>query len=60
MKNAYGDRYDIFRMYDSKRSVANLLGEGAEERFLTARLQAKQGEQKEQKPRITKRREQER
>lgn len=25
IQNAYGDKYDMLRMYDSKRSVANLL-----------------------------------
>jgi len=32
IQNAYGDKYDMLRMYDSKRSVANLLSEAAEER----------------------------
>ena len=48
IQNAYGDKYDMLRMYDSKRSVANLLNEGAEERSLTERLRAKQKEQKQQ------------
>ena len=48
IQNAYGDKYDILRMYDSKRSVANLLNESAEERSLTERLQAKQKEKKQQ------------
>ena len=48
IQNAYGDKYDILRMYDSKRSVANLLNESAEERSLTERLRAKQKEQKQQ------------
>ena len=30
----YGDKYDMFRMYDSKRSVANLLNEDTEEHSL--------------------------
>lgn len=47
-------------MYDSKRSIANLLGEEAEERSLTARLRAKQREQKQPQVRMSKRREQER
>ena len=46
IQNAYGDKYDMLRMYDSKRSVANLLNESAEERSLTERLRAKQKEQK--------------
>ena len=48
IQNAYGDKYDMLRMYDSKRSVANLLNESAEERSLTERLQAKQKEKKQQ------------
>ena len=48
IQNAYGDKYDILRMYDSKRSVANLLNESAEERSLTERLRAKQKEKKQQ------------
>ncbi len=46
VQEAYGDKYDRTRMYDSKRSVFNMLGEEAEERSLTARLRAKQREQK--------------
>lgn len=48
IQNAYGDKYDMLRMYDSKRSVANLLNESAEERSLTERLRAKKKEQKQQ------------
>lgn len=48
IQNAYGDKYDMLCMYDSKRSVANLLNESAEERSLTERLRAKQKEQKQQ------------
>lgn len=48
IQNAYSDKYDMLRMYDSKRSVANLLNESAEERSLTERLRAKQKEQKQQ------------
>lgn len=48
IQNAYGDKYDMLRMYDSKRSVANLLNESAEELSLTERLRAKQKEQKQQ------------
>lgn len=48
IQNDYGDKYDMLRMYDSKRSVANLLNESAEERSLTERLRAKQKEQKQQ------------
>lgn len=59
-QEAYGDKYNMLYMYDSKRSVANLLNESSEEQSLTARLRAKQREQKQQQPRISKRREQER
>lgn len=48
IQNAYGDKYDMLRMYDSKRSVTNLLNESAEERSLTERLRAKKKEQKQQ------------
>lgn len=48
IQNAYGDKYDMLRMYDNKRSVTNLLNESAEERSLTERLRAKQKEQKQQ------------
>ena len=60
LQDAYGIKYDCTKMYDSKRSIANLLGEEAEERSLTARLRAKQREQKQPQVRISKRREQER
>ena len=30
VQSAYGKHYDIFRMYDSKRDVSNLLNEDAE------------------------------
>lgn len=38
IQNAYGDKYDMLRMYDSKRSVANLLSEAAEERSVREKL----------------------
>lgn len=60
LQDAYGIKYDRTKMYDSKRSIANLLGEEAEERSLTARLRAKQREQKQPQVRMSKRREQER
>lgn len=44
--HAYGDRYDILRMYYSKRSVSHLIGEEVEERSLMGRLGAEQKEQK--------------
>ena len=60
LQDAYGIKYDRAKMYDSKRSIANLLGEEAEERSLTSRLRAKQREQKQAQVRMSKRREQER
>jgi len=39
---------DMLRMYDSKRSVANLLNEGVEEHSIREKLRAKQKEQKQQ------------
>ncbi len=41
IQNAYGDKYDMLRMYDSKRSVTNLLNESAEERSLTGKTASK-------------------
>ncbi len=60
IQDAYGDKYDMLRMYDSKRSVANLLNESAEERSLTERLRIKRKERKQQQIRKPKYREQER
>lgn len=60
LQDAYGIKCDRTKMYDSKRSIANLLGEEAEERSLSARLRAKQREQKQPQVRMSKRREQER
>lgn len=48
IQNAYGDKYDMLRMYDSKRSVANLLSEAAEERSVREKLRTIQKEQKSQ------------
>ncbi len=48
IQNAYGDKYDMLRMYDSKRSVANLLNEVAEERSVREKLRTIQKEQKSQ------------
>ena len=42
LQDAYGTKYDRARMYDSKRSVANLLGEEAEERSVTEKLRTRQ------------------
>ncbi len=60
IQDAYGDKYDILRMYDSKRSVANLLNEDAEERSVREKLRAIQKEQESQQQRKPKRKEQER
>ena len=48
IQDAYSDKYDMLRMYDSKRNVANLLNETVEERSLPERLRAKQKEKKQQ------------
>lgn len=48
IQNAYGDKYDMLRMHDSKRSVANLLNEAAEERSVREKLRTIQKEQKSQ------------
>lgn len=48
IQNAYGDKYDMLRMYDGKRSVANLLSEAAEERSVREKLRTIQKEQKSQ------------
>lgn len=46
IQDAYGDKYDMLRMYDSKRSVSNLLREEAEERYVTEKLRMLQQKQK--------------
>ena len=46
LQDAYGTKYDRTRMYDSKRSVANLLGEESEERSVTEKLRTLQQNQK--------------
>ena len=51
IQNAYGDKYDMLRMYDSKRSVANLLNEAAKERSVREKLRIIQKEQKLQQQR---------
>lgn len=60
VQNAYGDKYDIFRMYDSKRDVADLLNETAEERSVRKKLRTIQKEQKSQQQRTPKRKDRER
>lgn len=54
IQNAYGDKYDMLRMYDSKRSVANLLNEVAEERSVREKLRTIQKEQKSQQQKKSK------
>ena len=39
--SSYGNKYDPLMMYDSKRDVANLLHEEAEERSIRERLRQK-------------------
>ena len=46
LQDAYGTKYDRTRMYDSKRSVSNMLGEEAEERSVTEKLRMLQQKQK--------------
>ena len=60
IQDAYGDKYDMLRMYDSKRGVTNLLNEAAEERSVREKLRTIQKEQKSQNQRKPKHREQER
>lgn len=60
VQEVYGDKYDMLRMYDSKRSVANLLNEDAEERSVREKLQTIQKEQKSQQQRKSKRKDWER
>ena len=49
MQSAYGNKYDPLMMYDSKRDVANLLREEAEERSIRERLRQKQQQKTKQK-----------
>ena len=53
MQSAYGDRYQPFMMYDSKRNVSEMLGEETETRSIRERLRQKQQpqEQRQKKPR---------
>lgn len=55
IQDAYGDKYDMLRMYGSKRSVADLLNENAEERSVREKLRTIQKEQKSQQKRTPKR-----
>ena len=49
VQSAYGNKYDPLMMYDSKRDVANLLHEEAEERSIRERLRQKQQQKTKQK-----------
>lgn len=49
VRSAYGNKYDPLMMYDSKRDVANLLHEEAEERSIRERLHQKQQQKTKQK-----------
>ncbi len=51
IQDAYGDKHDMLRMYDSKHSVANLLNEAAEERSVREKLRPIQKAQKSQQQR---------
>ncbi len=48
VKAAYGKKYDLMLMHDSKRDVANLLHEEAETRYVRERLRQKQQVQQRQ------------
>ena len=60
VKAAYGEKYDLLMMYDSKRDVADLLNEEAEARSVRDFLRQKQKAQQTQQQRKPKRHEQER
>ena len=49
VQSAYGNKFDPLMMYDSKRDVANLLREEAEERSIRERLRQKQQQKTKQK-----------
>ena len=51
VQDAYGEKYDLMMMYDSKRDVANLLHEEAEARSIREHLLQKQQRQAQQKQR---------
>ncbi len=60
VQDAYGEKYDLLRMYDSKRSVSQLLNEAAEECAVREKLRTTQKNQKSQQPRMPNRKELER
>ena len=49
VQSAYGDKYDLLKMYDSKRDVSDILHEEAETRSIRERLRQKQQQQPQQK-----------
>lgn len=49
VQDAYGEKYDLMMMYDSKRHVANLLHEEVEARSIREHLLQKQQRQAQQK-----------
>ena len=49
VQSAYGDKYDLVKMYDSKRDVSDILHEEAETRSIRERLRQKQQQQPQQK-----------
>ncbi len=60
VQSAYGEKYQLLTMYDSKRDITEMLGEEAETRSVWERLQQKQQRQKTQPQKKAKRHEQER
>ena len=51
MQSAYGDKYQPFMMYDSKRDVSEMLSEETEPLSIRERLRQKQQTQRQRKPR---------
>lgn len=49
VQSAYGDRYQPFMMYDSKRDVSEMFGEETEVRSIRERLRQKQQTQRQKK-----------
>lgn len=46
LQDAYGERFDVFRLRNSKNDVSNMLGEEKEERFVQKQLQKLRAEQR--------------
>lgn len=49
VKSAYGEKYDLMLMHDSKRDVANLLHEESDTRSVREFIRRKQQQQSQQK-----------